>query len=93
MGENLEGLKWTTQRKKYCNHVQMVPPVKNKKFTSTLTVQKVASQRQGESPTIVGGPNQMDHILRGGFDHAKNFNGMQQYKEMRDKVFLKREYV
>jgi hypothetical protein len=54
----------------------MVPPVKKKHSASTSTVQEAARQRKGESPTIVGGPKKMEHILRGGIDDANNFKGM-----------------
>ena len=35
----------------------------------------------------------MEHILRGGIDGANSFNGMLNYKEMRDKVVHQKEYV
>ena len=35
----------------------------------------------------------MDHILRGGIDDANSFKGLQQYKEMGDKVVHEKEYV
>jgi hypothetical protein len=41
----------------------------------------------------MGGPNKMKHILRGGIDDANTFNGMVQYKEKRDKLVHRKEYV
>jgi hypothetical protein len=41
----------------------------------------------------VGGPNEKEHILRGGIDDANSFKGMRQYKEKGDKVVRHKEYV
>jgi hypothetical protein len=43
---------------------------------SMSIVQEAPRQRKGESPTTVGGPKEMEHILRGGIDDANNFKGM-----------------
>jgi hypothetical protein len=71
----------------------MVSPVKKKHATSMLIVQEAPRQRKGESLVVVGGPKEMEHILRGGINDAKGFKGIRQHKEMRDKVVLQKEYV
>ena len=93
MGETWEGFRWSTQRTQYCTDMRMVPPVKKKHFASTSTVQETARQKKGESPVAIEGPNQMDHILRGGIDDANSFKGLQQYNERGDKVVHEKEYV
>jgi hypothetical protein len=86
MGETWEGFRCPTQRSQYNTCMQMVPPIKKKHTASTSTVQEAPRQRKGESLAVVGGPKQMEHILRGGIDDANTFKGMRQYKETREKV-------
>jgi hypothetical protein len=76
MGETWEGFRWLTQRSQYCTHMQMVSLVKNKYVTSMSTLQKAPRQRKGEFPTTVGGPKEIERILRGGIDNSNTFKGM-----------------
>jgi hypothetical protein len=54
----------------------MVPPIKKNHATSTSIVQEALRQRKGESLATVGGPKEMEHILRGGTGDANGFKGM-----------------
>jgi hypothetical protein len=39
-------------------------------------VQEAPQQRKGESPTTVGGPREMEHILKGGIYYDNIFKAM-----------------
>jgi hypothetical protein len=76
MGETWEGFRWLAQRSQYCTICGWCHQSRRSTVASTSTVQEAARQRKGESPTAVGGPKKMEHILRGGIDDANNFKGM-----------------
>jgi hypothetical protein len=76
-GGNLGRIQVVGSEVTYYTHMRMVPPVKKKHFASTSTIQEVTRHRKGESPTTVGGPKKMEHILRGGINDANNFKVMQ----------------